>query len=60
MFMTDVFVQSNLLCIWRYPFTFTSVLAFPANQTHDLSIASANTLLFEHQKGFRFFIIINN
>jgi len=48
----------TFLCIWQTLllkttsiFTFLSVLAFPGNRTHDLSVASANNLLFED--GFR-------
>jgi len=34
----------------RYTFTFSSVLAVPGNQTHELGIASGKAILFELQE----------
>jgi len=52
MHLADAFIQSDLHCISRCTFTFLSVLAFPGNQTHDIGVASVNTILFEQQESF--------
>jgi len=44
------FIQSDLHYILSYTFTFLSVLAVLENQSHDLGVASTNTLLFELQE----------
>jgi len=55
--MADAFIQSDLHCLSRYTFKFLSVLASPGNQTHDLGVASANTLLFEEKLNIHFGLI---
>jgi len=57
MHLADAFIQSDLHCISRYTFTFSSVLAFLGNRTHDLGIA--NALLFVLQEGCIYLILIH-